>query len=76
MNIGENIKKRRLKLSITQEELAKQVDITEGMLSQIERGVKVPSLRVSRDIAKILGCTIDELLEEEKSWGEARNEAR
>ena len=62
MNIGENIKKLREKKNIKQAELAEKTGVTQGMICQIERGTKNPSLQVGVDIAKVLDCTVEELL--------------
>lgn len=62
MNIGENIKKLREKKNIKQAELAEKTGVTQAMICQIERGTKNPSLQVGVDIAKVLDCTVEELL--------------
>lgn len=50
---------------MTQALLAEQVGITQAMLCQIERETKNPSLQVGREIAKALGCQIEDLFETE-----------
>ena len=62
MNIGQNIKKLREKKNIKQAELAEKTGVTQAMICQIERGTKNPSLQVGFDIAKVLDCTVEELL--------------
>lgn len=62
MNIGKNIKKLREKKNIKQAELAEKTGVTQAMICQIERGTKNPSLQVGVDIAKVLDCTVEELL--------------
>lgn len=62
MTVGENIKVKRLSKGLLQAELAKQAGITQAMLCQIEKGTKNPSLQVSYEIAKILGCHIEDFL--------------
>lgn len=64
MSIGENIKAKRLTLGLTQEELASAVGIGRSMVAQIERGSKIPNIILGRDIAKVLGCSMEKLLEE------------
>jgi len=61
MSIGTNIKHFREAKNLTQTELAKNVGITQSMLSQVERDSKTISLQLSKQIAKIFGCTIDDL---------------
>ena len=60
MNIGAKIKEKRLEKGMTQKELADQIKVDQSMICQIERGTKVPSLPLSIDIAKTLGCNINE----------------
>lgn len=64
MSIGENIKARRLAMGMTQEELACAVGLGRSMVAQIERGSKVPNMILGRDIARVLKCGMDSLLEE------------
>ena len=64
MNLGENIRRIREEKGLTQAYVAKQSGITQAMLCQIERGTKNPSLQVGKEIANILDCGIDNLLEE------------
>lgn len=62
MNVGENIRRIRKELDITQEEVSKRVGITQSMLCQIERGSKNPSLQTGKLISDVLGCSLEELL--------------
>ncbi len=64
MSIGENIKARRQAMGMTQEELACAVGLGRSMVAQIERGSKVPNMILGRDIARVLKCGMDSLLEE------------
>lgn len=64
MSIGENIKRLRLEKGISQEELAKKVDVTRPMITQIERGTKVLTLPLGKEIARVLQCEIDELIDD------------
>lgn len=66
MSVGENIKAKRQALGMTQERLADAVGLGRSMVAQIERGSKVPNMVLGRDIARILGCGMEELLEGEK----------
>lgn len=45
----------------TQDELAAQVDISRAYLSNIERGVYAPSLKVAQRLSNILGLSTDTL---------------
>lgn len=66
MNVGANIRRIRESRGVTQAHLAERVGISQAMLCQIERGTKNPSLQVGKEISIILGCTIDELMREDK----------
>ena len=62
-NIGENIKKRRTKLGLSQEDFAQKSDVKYTTLTKIESGViKTPSVVLVAKIAKTLGVSIEELL--------------
>jgi len=61
--IGENIKKIRAKLGLTQDDLAKKADIKYTTLTKIESGVvNKPSVQTMAKIAKALGVSIENLL--------------
>lgn len=61
--IGKNIKKLRKKLGLTQDDLARKADVKYTTLTKIESGViKKPSVQTVAEIAKALGCTVDDLL--------------
>ena len=62
-NIGENIKKRRTKLGLSQEDFAKKSGVKYTTLTKIESGViKTPSVLMVEKIAKALGVSIEDLL--------------
>lgn len=62
-NIGENIKKIRAKLDLTQDDLSKKADIKYTTLTKVESGVvKKPSVQTMAKIAKALGVSIEELI--------------
>ena len=63
MGIGDNLKRLREANGITQCELAEQVGITQSMLCQLERGTKTLSLPLAKEIAEILKCSIEDLIE-------------
>lgn len=62
MTLGENIRKKRLELDIEQQELARRIGITKGMMCRIERNLQPPSVSILVCIADALHCSIDELL--------------
>ena len=62
-SIGENIKKRRTKLGLSQEDFAQKSGVKYTTLTKIETGViKTPSVAIVAKIAKVLGVSIEDLL--------------
>ncbi len=62
MNVGKNIRIRREERRLSQKEVAKMTGISQAMLCQIERGTKNPSIQIGKEIADILGCSMEDLL--------------
>lgn len=60
-----HIRERRLRLGISQTELAAEVRVNQTAISQWERGVVTPSLDNAKRLADALGCTIDDLYADE-----------
>lgn len=65
MSIGDNIKKLRLEKNMTQKELSKLSGISEVMISQYERGIRVPKNNNLIKIAYVLDKSGSKLLGEE-----------
>ena len=63
-----NIKEFREKASMSQEELAKTLVISQQAVAKWEAGEAMPRADKLPELAKILGCTIDDL------FGNAVNE--
>ena len=62
-NIGKNIKKRRTKLGLSQEDFAQKSGVKYTTLTKMEIGViKKPSVVLVAKIAKALDVSIEELL--------------
>ena len=62
-NIGDNIKKLRAKLNLTQDDLARKSGVKYTTLSKIESGVVTkPTVQIVAKIAKALDASIEELL--------------
>lgn len=66
MSIGENIKKYREDLNISQRKLAKLSGITGQMVSRIENNLNNPSIDTLNKIAVALGVSVNELMEDKK----------
>lgn len=62
MIFNERLKKSRLKGGLTQEELAKQINISPSAISLYESGEREPNLQTLVTIAKELNVTTDYLL--------------
>ena len=58
--LGEYMKEH----GITNVALAKQLGVSEGAIRHILVGIKQPSLAMARELAEMMGCTVDELLKE------------
>ena len=54
LEIGEKIKRRRVSLGLTQEELAARVELSKGFISQVERDLTSPSIATLTDILEAL----------------------
>ncbi len=59
-DIGDRIKRRRLKLGLTQEELAARTELSKGFISQVERNLTSPSIATLMDILEALGMDISD----------------
>lgn len=62
--LGNRIKSERLKLNLTQEILAENIDISVSYMGQIERGERSLTLDTLVRLTKRLGVTIDYLLQD------------
>ena len=62
-NIGSNIKKRRLKIGLSQEDFAQKSGVKYTTLTKIESGViNTPSVLIVAKIAKALSVSIEDLI--------------
>jgi transcriptional regulator with XRE-family HTH domain len=64
MDLGNEVRSRRVRLGLTLDGLAERSGVSRAMLSEIERGAKNPTIRVVAQIAEGLGCTVSALLGE------------
>ena len=60
MEIGKKIKELRIKVSLTQEELAGRCELSKGFISQLERDLTSPSIATLVDILETLGTNIND----------------
>lgn len=64
MDIGEKIKNLRLRIGLTQAELAERSDLTKGFISQLEHDLTSPSIDTLENIVGALGMTMASFFEE------------
>jgi transcriptional regulator with XRE-family HTH domain len=64
MDLGATIRARRTALGLTLDALSERTNVSRAMLSDIERGLKSPTVRVVSQIAEGLGCQVSQLLGE------------
>jgi len=61
-NYGEQIKNYRINLGMTQNQIASELDVTPGYISNVENGRTAMSLRMLIYYSKLMGITLDELV--------------
>ncbi|MDD1693823.1 MAG: helix-turn-helix transcriptional regulator [Methanoregula sp.] len=68
------IKEYRTRLSLTQDDLAKIVDVRRETIVFLEQGKYNPSLKLAHDVAKVLNTTIEDIFifEDEPETPESR----
>jgi len=64
VQIGEKLKRMRLRLNLTQEELAARTELSKGFISQLERDLTSPSIATLMDILEALGSDIGSFFHE------------
>lgn len=62
-DIGHNVRARRQALGLTLDQLAAASGVSATMLSEVERSVKNPTVKLAYEIARALGCSLTDLLE-------------
>ena len=62
--IGRHIRARRQALGLSLDALAKRSGVSTTMLSEVERSTKNPTVKLAYQIARALGCTLTDLLQE------------
>ncbi len=61
-NYGEQIKSYRINLGMTQNQVASELEVTPGYISNVENGRTAMSLRMLIYYSKLMGITLDELV--------------
>ena len=62
MTFGENLKKLREKVYLTQDQLANSLHITHQSISKWENDISLPSIEFCIPLTMLLKCTLEELL--------------
>ncbi|MEZ6016193.1 MAG: XRE family transcriptional regulator [Planctomycetota bacterium] len=63
-DIGASVRRRRLAQGLSLEALAEASGVSAAMLSEVERSVKNPTVKLAYQVARALGCTLTDLLDE------------
>ena len=63
--IGAELRRRRESMGISLRELARRVSVSASLVSQVERGLAMPSVSTLYSIARVLDLSLDQLFERE-----------
>jgi XRE family aerobic/anaerobic benzoate catabolism transcriptional regulator len=63
--LGDRTRRLRARSGLTRRELAKEADVSERHLANLETGVGNPSVQILRQIARALNCSVTELVGDE-----------
>ncbi len=66
MDIGEKVRQLRLRLGLTQEELAARTELSKGFISQLENNITSPSIATLMDILETLGTSAAEFFRDQQ----------
>lgn len=66
---GDNVKRQRERLRMTQGKLADECNVTPTTISRIERGIEVPRYGLMHRLATALHMELDQLFPYPKIWG-------
>ena len=66
MSLAENVRTRRKEKKLTQKALAEQAGVSRVYITQMKANVRNPNIQVVYLIAKALGCTLNDLYDEDK----------
>lgn len=64
MDIGANLRRLRLSLNLTQEELADRAELSKGFISQVENNLTSPSIATLMDLLECLGSSLKSFFSE------------
>src|SRR5215208_2978270 len=64
VDVGQNVKRLREEQRYTQTEIARRCGVTPAAISGLEHGVFTPSATLLVNLARVLGVSVEELIEE------------
>lgn len=67
MAFAENVRKYREIKGMSQLELANKLEVAQVQVARYETGARVPNIIVGAQLAKILGTTVEKLVEQEEN---------
>ena len=68
-SLGQMLRARRKEIGKTMKDVAREAGLTEGFISQIERGISTPSLISLYNVANALGTSVDTFLSQPPQHG-------
>ncbi|MGD6773361.1 helix-turn-helix domain-containing protein [Staphylococcus simulans] len=68
MKFGQNIKQIRMRMNMSQSELATKMEISRSYLSDIENGNKNPSINTVKKLADSLGLSVTDLFNDNTTF--------
>lgn len=66
MAFAENVKKLRENIGMSQSDLAVSMNLAQSTIARYETGMKLPNIVTGVQLAKILGTTVEKLVEQEE----------
>lgn len=66
MAFAENVRKYRELKGMSQLVLANKLEVAQSTIARYEMGMKLPNIIIGAQLAKILGTTVEKLVEQEK----------
>lgn len=70
MSLDSNIKKKRKSMSLSQEYVAEQLQVSRQAVSKWETGKSEPSMNNLKKLAELFSCNLNELISSEKDMEE------
>ncbi len=70
MTPGDAIKRAMIKLRLNQRQLAVMVDVSEGYMSELRRGKKIPGKEVALKLSELSGYPVERFITETDDPGE------